>query len=441
VDIVHLAIIRGCDSVRGHLLQNELRVRAAIPTKLSHDNAGIFKIANGSSVIAIMSARNMIVNSAAKAVFGGGRYVPPADMKADIVMVGCGDSDLGDRWDCVRLQVLDSSGRRVTPITIKSGPNVYRNGFGATWTVREIHAVFLASQLRNGFSVVVADAGGTEYQEDVPKARAETELLFTIPQTSAQIAAAEAKAKAAAIAAEPTPPDTFVVSVDAQPGGWIITSHNVGYTWRECEATIGANRARIAPLNGSSVVVTAADFLPAIVSTATKPRIRCVAKGQRFEGPFPSELAIRVQSVAKRIWRVTNLTDAPWTDCSAAFGNNTAKVVYFPANDSRTLVETDFTPRIEGTDPEPSAMTLHASRTEKPSPLGPPLRLSPLPPPGSKLSPFELSVREKAGASAPLARIKPSTSARRRSNRSDRPLAPTRQEVPSSSTLVTSTPA
>ena len=324
---------------------------------LFHGHEGIIKIANGSSVIGIMSARTMIVNSAAKAALSGGRYVPPPDMKTDIVAVSCGDSDLGDRWDCVRMQVSDSNGRRVTPISIKSGPNVYRNGFGATWTVREIQAVFLTSQLRDGFSVVVADAGGTEYQQDVSKVRAETDLLFTIPQTSAQIAAAEAKAKDAAIEAEPTPPDTFDVSVDAQPGGWVITSHNIGYKWRECEATIGANRARPVPLNGLPVVVTAKDFLPAIVSTATKPRIRCVAKGQRFEGPFPSELVIRVQSIVKRAWRVTNLTDAPWTDCSAAFANNTAKLVYLPANDSSTLVETDFTPRIEGADREPSAMT------------------------------------------------------------------------------------
>src|SRR6267142_583008 len=118
-------------------------------------------------------------------------------MRADVVYLTCGDADLGDRWNCVKAEVTNGTGRPVAPITYKSGPSVYHNALGATWTVRRVEATYPIAPLIDGFTVVVAGDEGTAYSENVSKDKADDELLFTLPMTHAERVAVIEKAAAA----------------------------------------------------------------------------------------------------------------------------------------------------------------------------------------------------------------------------------------------------
>jgi hypothetical protein len=267
-----------------------------------HPFVGIYKIEDGSSMLQILSARQSIANNAASAASKGGHYLPSAAMREDVVFMSCGDEDLGDRWDCARLSVSTNTGRRVTPITYASEPRAYHNAFGATWTARKTIATFRVSDLRDGFTVTFAGTDGAEYREQVTKDQAADELLFTVPPLSAASNPSPAappprapkpsmdqiaEGKAAAKAAEPDPPDVLRLSLETLAVGWKITSHNAGYTWRECKLVIGANTATLPPLNPEvPITVTRSAFDSSTeLSTQTKPVVRCVAKGSTFE-PF-----------------------------------------------------------------------------------------------------------------------------------------------------------
>ena len=151
------------------------------------------------STLQISSARSLIADKASLAVAKGGRYVPPESVRDDVVFVSCGDAkNIRDRWDCDRLAVSTSTGRSVAPIRYESGPKVYQNAFGATWTAQRVEGIFRVSDLRDGFIVTYAGTEGTQYREEVPKIKADQQLLFTIPGPSA-----DDRAEAAAAADSP----------------------------------------------------------------------------------------------------------------------------------------------------------------------------------------------------------------------------------------------
>ena len=183
-----------------HLSDATVTQLVVLGERPSFTRRGIYR-----SSLQISSARSLIANMASLAVAKGGHYLPPESMRDDVVFVSCGDAKtIRDRWDCDRLAVSTSTGRSVTPITYASGPKVYQNAFSATWTARRVEGTFRVSDLRDGFVVAYAGIDGTQYREEVPKTKAESDLLFTIPGPSVDERAEAAAAKPAAV--EPAAP-------------------------------------------------------------------------------------------------------------------------------------------------------------------------------------------------------------------------------------------
>jgi hypothetical protein len=85
-----------------------------------HSYLGLHKYDGDSELLSISSSRQLIAFSSGQADSKGGRYVPPASMRADIIMITCGDADLGDRWDCANVTVSKAF-RRVAPLTYSGG--------------------------------------------------------------------------------------------------------------------------------------------------------------------------------------------------------------------------------------------------------------------------------------------------------------------------------
>jgi hypothetical protein len=76
--------------------------------------------------------------------------------------------------------VTTVDGRVVKPLLYEAQTNSYTNAFGAKWSVQEVDARYLASELQQGFKVDYASPDGTEWTFDVPKAKAEQDLLLNV---------------------------------------------------------------------------------------------------------------------------------------------------------------------------------------------------------------------------------------------------------------------
>ena len=149
--------------------------------KSSYEFLALADYAEGSMKLSVNSNRTMIAWQTAKALESGGRYrVQTALERLDLVTVDCGDSDLGDIFECSRVRVLGPEKQVIKPISYTAGANSYRNALGARWRVREVLAMYDARLLRDGFSVEYADFGGTEWTFPVLPDDARGKLLLQL---------------------------------------------------------------------------------------------------------------------------------------------------------------------------------------------------------------------------------------------------------------------
>jgi hypothetical protein len=142
--------------------------------------SGLMDYANGSGKLHVISARALIALKTKEAAESGGKYTPSAPDRADILMIDCGDSDLGDIFECSRVRVLTPSKRIVQPLAYAAQRNTYHNAMGARWAVREVTARYPIRDLRDGFSVEYADFSGTGWTFVVSADDARDELLLKL---------------------------------------------------------------------------------------------------------------------------------------------------------------------------------------------------------------------------------------------------------------------
>lgn len=154
------------------------RIQEAARAGSTYAFLGLSEFEDGSLRLSVRSNRSLIAFNTAKATESGGRYRPSADLRQDLVLVHCGDSDLGDKFDCTSVTVKRLDGRRVPPLSYTAGRNAYRNAMGATWTVREVGATYLPRDLVNGFTVDYADDGGNEWTMTVTAADFAEKLMM-----------------------------------------------------------------------------------------------------------------------------------------------------------------------------------------------------------------------------------------------------------------------
>jgi hypothetical protein len=312
---------------------------------------GIHKHDGDTLLLSITSARQSIAFASNSAASKGGRYVPPPDARADVVFVSCGDEDLGERWDCVRLAVTNASGRRVTPLKYSAAPRVYRNALGASWTATTTTALYRLADLAEGFSVEYAGADGTELTEEVTPEEVRDDLLSVVPLTEAERMMTEAKRAAEEKAvrdAEPNPPDFLLGTLaPADDTRWTVTSLNPGYTWRSCVFAVGINTVPLGPL-APGAAVTASRPLGGVATDP--PIVRCEAKGKKFEGPVPAEFAVAIERRGPASWHVSNLTDWGWSYCEAAFGGARATLVFLPRRGSAVFSGAEFSPPVDASE-------------------------------------------------------------------------------------------
>lgn len=358
---------------------------------------GIHKFDDDVSMLSITSNRQGLAFASASAASKGGTYTPPAEMRRDLVTISCGDADIGERWDCGRITVMNATGRRVAPVSYTAGPSIYRNALGSTWTATRATAIFRLSELVGGFSVRYAGTDGTEFTQAVSAREVDHVLFAEMPATLAmkgavlaqaaldRIAASEAEraAKAAAAAAakkvldaEPDPPALFRGTLDAAAGDtWTVTSASPGFTWQSCELVSGTARTALGPL-APGIPVTVARPRGGVASTV-RPVVHCTAKGRKFEGPVPADFNISVERGSAEVWTVRNLSDYAWSGCEIVVAEKTASVSALPARGSVTVTAGNFYPGPPRADAAPSAASLKLTcvaygqlveATQKPAP-------------------------------------------------------------------------
>ena len=152
--------------------------------RLENDFWPLVDYADGSSKVVVSSTRGTIALLTWKASTTNGRYTPPPN-QPDTVQVQCGDSDLGDIFECARVRLLTPEKRVVKPVSYAAGPRAYRNALGARWSVREVLAVYAIRELREGFSVDYASFNGTEWTFEVSAEDARNRLFLKIGETVA----------------------------------------------------------------------------------------------------------------------------------------------------------------------------------------------------------------------------------------------------------------
>ena len=157
------------------------QLKALAKTRHSQTLLGVSESQGDSQALYIASNRVLIAWRNATAVESGGRYTPPRDLLVDLVNIDCGDSDLGELFECVRIAVTTPNGQRVKAVTYKAGPRSYRNALGARWVVREVQASYRAADLEKGFSVTYASDDGSEWTFTVSAQQAANDLLLVLP--------------------------------------------------------------------------------------------------------------------------------------------------------------------------------------------------------------------------------------------------------------------
>jgi hypothetical protein len=168
-------------------MSNELvqALLALAKQRYSNTLLGMWKSVDDSMALSVRSNRNLIAWRNASVVEDGGRFNPPAEMRLDLVIVSCGDSDLGDIFECARVTVNGPKGQRIAPVSYNAGPRNYQNALGARWTVREVLATYNVRDLRDGFTVTFVGKDGAEWDFAVSAEDAENELLLKLDPASA----------------------------------------------------------------------------------------------------------------------------------------------------------------------------------------------------------------------------------------------------------------
>jgi hypothetical protein len=205
----------------------------------------------GTTRLFVVSSRNMIAARTADAAGSRGRFVPPPDMRQDFVHISCGDHDLGEIFECSRLRVL-VDGKQIAPVTYNAGPKAYRNALGATWSVREVAAVYDARRLTKGFTVEYASPNGGQWTFTVAPDQAAVDLLLDVTLASTATASAG-----------PTP-NQLRVTVTRIGDGWEITNDD-DYRWPRCVVSSGVSEAEIGAFApNATITVVRTQFKPAL---------------------------------------------------------------------------------------------------------------------------------------------------------------------------------
>src|SRR6266850_1916225 len=76
---------------------------------------GLSDYGNNSSRLYVTSARALIAFKTAKASESNARYTPPANERLDTVSISCGDSDIGEIFECSRVRVMNREKRVIKP--------------------------------------------------------------------------------------------------------------------------------------------------------------------------------------------------------------------------------------------------------------------------------------------------------------------------------------
>ena len=146
--------------------------------KPAYDFLGLSHSSGGTQRLHVISNRAEIAWKTAKAADSNGRYTPPLNERVDVVVISCGDSDLADIFECSRVRVTRPDKVEVKPLSYSAGPNVYKNGLGGTWTVREVFATYPVLPLAGGFIVDYASFDGTQWTFEISRGDAEQKLLL-----------------------------------------------------------------------------------------------------------------------------------------------------------------------------------------------------------------------------------------------------------------------
>lgn len=136
--------------------------------------------------IHVLSNRAVIASKIIDAAASGGRFTPPAELRDDVILVKCGDHDIGEIFQCARVALKDTNGRAVKPISYSAETNSYSNALGARWSVREVFATYPVAGLAAGFAVDFAGTDGTEWTFLVNKFEAADGLLLRLGDASPQ---------------------------------------------------------------------------------------------------------------------------------------------------------------------------------------------------------------------------------------------------------------
>ena len=83
--------------------------------KSTYDFLGLSDYGNNSSRLYVTSARALIAFKTAKASESNARYTPPANERLDTVSISCGDSDIGEIFECSRVRVMNREKRVIKP--------------------------------------------------------------------------------------------------------------------------------------------------------------------------------------------------------------------------------------------------------------------------------------------------------------------------------------
>jgi hypothetical protein len=238
---------------------------------------GLSKRVGDSLAFTVVSNRSLIAFMSASTAEEGGRYTPPAAVRSDIVVVTCGDADLGEIFECSRVTVTAANGRRVNPIATDSGVRSYRNALGAGWKAHRTVAHFRIEPLRGGFTVTAHSPDGTEWPLEVSAEEASMALLIGTALPSVQRESPSGPSPSG------PPPSQLVVTITSNGEGWRIANQHSSYTWRNCTADVGASSARLPALEpNGAIIVNRTDFRPTLQPGGAQPSVTCKAGNQSY---------------------------------------------------------------------------------------------------------------------------------------------------------------
>jgi hypothetical protein len=148
--------------------------KKAYPVKF----VGLYQMQDESTKIQVTTGRTRVAFLMSDALVKGGRYSPPPALRLDVLIVDCGDHDIGEVFECSRVTLKTQTGKQIKPHWYKAQPNTYKNALGSSWSVREVAAIYPIDGLIEGFSIDYANPTGTEWTFSVTAAQAADDLLL-----------------------------------------------------------------------------------------------------------------------------------------------------------------------------------------------------------------------------------------------------------------------